>query len=183
MPLISKEETAKVLGQTIPDARELWQRMLARVQTDSAAGLNRDHIRQLLVGDHQKGGDQQRGAGHLPEDHGLLAVLEEAGPRPAREEGLQELQAVHVGGLPGRVPDGQPLVVDRADGRRKVLQVQAVADRAACGVMAVEGSTLFSEDGAKTVRKHFKNILESLVPLGQDDEESEHEPASPTDVT
>ncbi|CAE7942369.1 unnamed protein product, partial [Symbiodinium sp. KB8] len=64
-----------------------------------------------------------------------------------------------------------------------VLQVQAVADRAACGVMAVEGSTLFSEDGAKTVRKHFKNILESLVPLGQDDEESEHEPASPTDVT
>ena len=174
MPLISKEETAKVLP-------------------DSAAGLNRDHIRQLLVGDHQKGGDQQRGAGHvggprsdqeeLPEDHGLLAVLEEAGPRPAREEGLQELQAVHVGGLPGRVPDGQPLVVDRADGRRKVLQVQAVADRAACGVMAVEGSTLFSEDGAKTVRKHFKNILESLVPLGQDDEESEHEPASPTDVT
>jgi len=58
--------------------------------------------------------------------------------------------------------------------------VQAVADRAACGLIAVEGSTLFSEEGAKGVRKHFKNILESLVPTGQDDQEEELEPASPS---
>ena len=59
---------------------------------------------------------------------------------------------------------------------------QAVADRAACGLMAVEGSTLFSEEGAKIVKKHFHNVLTSLNPRANGDGEEEEdvlEPASP----
>ena len=58
--------------------------------------------------------------------------------------------------------------------------VSAVADRAACGMMALEGSTLFSEENAKAVRKHFPAVLESLA--NADDEEGEPaEPDSPRD--
>ena len=58
--------------------------------------------------------------------------------------------------------------------------VQAVADRAACGMMALEGSTLFSEENAKAVKKHFPAFLESLAK--PDDEEPEPaEPESPRD--
>ena len=58
--------------------------------------------------------------------------------------------------------------------------VQAVADRAACGMMALEGSTLFSEENAKAVKKHFPAVLGSLAK--PDDEEPEPaEPESPRD--
>ena len=57
--------------------------------------------------------------------------------------------------------------------------VSAVADRAACGMMALEGSTLFSEENAKAVRKHFPAVLESLVK--KDDEPEPAEPDSPRD--
>ena len=59
--------------------------------------------------------------------------------------------------------------------------VQAVADRAACGLMAVEGSTLFSEENAKAVKKHFANVLECLS-QGENAEPDPAEPDSPRDA-
>ena len=59
--------------------------------------------------------------------------------------------------------------------------LQAVADRAACGLMAVEGSTLFSEENAKGVKKYFPNVLESLQAAENAEEEANMEPESPRD--
>lgn len=57
--------------------------------------------------------------------------------------------------------------------------LQAIADRAACGLMAVEGSSLFSEETAQSVKKCFPDILASLA-KGKDDEDSDPlEPGSP----
>ena len=51
--------------------------------------------------------------------------------------------------------------------------LQAVADRTACGLISVEGPTLHSEELAKAVREHFKDILQMLMlaPAAQDAEE------------
>ncbi|CAE7761892.1 MPK1 [Symbiodinium sp. CCMP2592] len=51
--------------------------------------------------------------------------------------------------------------------------VQAVADRAACGMMALEGSTLYSDENAKAVKKHFPHVLESLS--NQDDQDEAYQ--------
>ena len=56
--------------------------------------------------------------------------------------------------------------------------LQAVADRTACGLISVEGSTLHSEELAKAVREHFKDILQMLAPAAQDDAEEVLEPES-----
>ena len=37
--------------------------------------------------------------------------------------------------------------------------LSAVADRAACGLMSVEGSSLYSDEAAATAKKHFSGIL------------------------
>lgn len=60
-----------------------------------------------------------------------------------------------------------------------MVWLQAVADRAACGLMVLEGSTLFSEEGSKMVSKHFSAVLDGLA-SGQDEGEEEDalEPAS-----
>ena len=41
--------------------------------------------------------------------------------------------------------------------------VQAIADRAACGLISVQGSTLFSDDLAKAVKERFPEILQALA--------------------
>lgn len=54
--------------------------------------------------------------------------------------------------------------------------LQNIADRSACGLVALEGSVLFSEEGSKAVKKHFSHVLESILPS---DEEAEEGPAEP----
>ena len=57
--------------------------------------------------------------------------------------------------------------------------LQAIADRAACGLMALEGSSLFSEEGAQAVKKCFPDILAGLA-RGKDEEDADPlEPGSP----
>ena len=50
--------------------------------------------------------------------------------------------------------------------------VQAVADRAACGLASIQGSTLYNEDLAKSVKEVFEDILLSLVPQKEEAEEA-----------
>ena len=42
--------------------------------------------------------------------------------------------------------------------------LQAIADRAACGLITLEGSTLFNEALAAEIKKFFPDVLESLAP-------------------
>lgn len=56
--------------------------------------------------------------------------------------------------------------------------LQAVADRAACGLIAVEGSTLFTEDNAKLVRKQFSDVIAGMTSVGEE-EKAPFEPESP----
>ena len=55
--------------------------------------------------------------------------------------------------------------------------LQAVADRAACGLMAVEGSTLFSEENSQ-VKKYFPDIIAGLAEPKDEEEEERMEPDS-----
>ncbi|CAK9105294.1 Cyclin-dependent kinase-like 4 [Durusdinium trenchii] len=67
----------------------------------------------------------------------------------------------------------------RGHSKEHLQWLQAIADRAACGLMAVEGSSLFSEETAQSVKKCFPDILASLA-KGKDDEDSDPlEPGSP----
>ena len=59
--------------------------------------------------------------------------------------------------------------------------LQAIADRAACSLMAVEGSVLFSEENAKLVTQHFSNVLESMVPDDAEEGDADWEPESEND--
>ena len=56
--------------------------------------------------------------------------------------------------------------------------LQAIADRAACGLITLEGSTLFNEALAAEIKKFFPDVLESLAPK-TDHEEAPLEPDSP----
>ena len=58
--------------------------------------------------------------------------------------------------------------------------LQAIADRAACGLVTLEGSTLFSDSLAMEVKKFFPDILTSLAPKS-DAHEPSLEPDSPCD--
>jgi demethoxyubiquinone hydroxylase (CLK1/Coq7/Cat5 family) len=49
--------------------------------------------------------------------------------------------------------------------------LQAVADRAACGLISIEGSTLYAEELAKSVKQHFADVLQKLVPADDEAEE------------
>ena len=60
--------------------------------------------------------------------------------------------------------------------------LQAVADRAACGLMSIEGSTLYAEELAKTVKQHFSDLLQHLVASAEDQAEEQLEPASDDDT-
>ena len=55
--------------------------------------------------------------------------------------------------------------------------LQAVSDRFACALIAMEGSTLFSEENAKSV-KIFSDLI-STVTACKDDGEDPWEPDSP----
>ena len=50
-----------------------------------------------------------------------------------------------------------------------------MVDRAACGIIATKGTPLYKEDLAKGVHEHFRDILESLAPPddADDDEDAE----------
>ena len=56
--------------------------------------------------------------------------------------------------------------------------LQAIANRAACGLVTLEGSTLFSDSLAVEVKKFFPDILASLAPKS-DAPEPPMEPDSP----
>ena len=53
--------------------------------------------------------------------------------------------------------------------------LQAVADRAACGLISIEGSTLYGTELAGLVKEHFQSVLQSLVPAQQEEEALEPE--------
>ncbi|CAL1156111.1 unnamed protein product, partial [Cladocopium goreaui] len=55
--------------------------------------------------------------------------------------------------------------------------LQAIADRAACGLITLEGSTLFNEALAGDVKKFFPDVLENLAPK-DNPEEAPMEPDS-----
>ena len=59
--------------------------------------------------------------------------------------------------------------------------VQAVADRAACGLASIQGSTLYSEELSKSVKEVFDDVLRSLIPQNGDVEEP-MEPESDQDA-
>ena len=70
-----------------------------------------------------------------------------------------------------------PALLAQGLNKEHLQWLQAVADRAACGLMALEGSTLFSEENS-IVKKHFPDVIAGLA-RGRDDEEDEQmEPAS-----
>ena len=55
----------------------------------------------------------------------------------------------------------------------------AIADRAACGLITIQGSTLYNAELAETVAKYFSDLLKELVPDEKGDEEEEkYEPDS-----
>lgn len=56
--------------------------------------------------------------------------------------------------------------------------LQAIADRAACGLITLEGSTLFKEALAAEIKKFFPDVLERVAPK-TDHEEAPLEPDSP----
>eukprot|EP00435_Cladocopium_sp_Y103_P074779 s326_g51.t1 len=65
--------------------------------------------------------------------------------------------------------------------RDHMTWLQAVADRAACGLISIEGSTLFGEELAKLVKHQFADLLQRLVPT-EDAAEEMLEPASDDDA-
>ena len=58
--------------------------------------------------------------------------------------------------------------------------LQSVADRAACGIISVSGSSLYAQDLATAVKQQFPDLLQSLVPANDEDDEP-LEPDSPAD--
>ena len=57
--------------------------------------------------------------------------------------------------------------------------LQTIADRAACGLIAVEGSSLFSEDNAAAVKKFFPDVLAGLAKAQEEESIDLLEPESP----
>ena len=70
----------------------------------------------------------------------------------------------------------------RSQGQNKehLQWLQAIADRAACALIAVEGSSLFNEDNAKNVKKYFPDVISGLAKAAEEDE-APFEPESPGD--
>ena len=48
--------------------------------------------------------------------------------------------------------------------------VQAISDRAACGLISVQGSTMFSDELAKAVKERFPEILQALASEIEEDD-------------
>lgn len=61
--------------------------------------------------------------------------------------------------------------------RDHMTWLQAIADRAACGLITVSASALYSDELAKTVKDHFPDLLRTLVP--SKDKAEEEEPLEP----
>ena len=61
--------------------------------------------------------------------------------------------------------------------------LQAIADRAACGLIAAEGSSLFSEENATAVKKSFPDVIACLAKAQEDEEDNAQpfEPESPNE--
>ena len=62
--------------------------------------------------------------------------------------------------------------------REHMLWLQGVADRAACGLISIQGSTLHSEELGKSVKQYFVDLLQSLIPTAGNAEEEIVEPDS-----
>ena len=56
--------------------------------------------------------------------------------------------------------------------------LQTIADRAACGLLVLEGSSLFNDESAKMVRKHFGDVIDGLAKGSEELENAPLEPAS-----
>eukprot|EP00438_Fugacium_kawagutii_P000049 Skav202750 [mRNA] locus=scaffold3516:24380:31633:+ [translate_table: standard] len=59
--------------------------------------------------------------------------------------------------------------------------LQGVADRASCGLVSIEGSTLHSSELASDVKKHFPDVLRTLVAQEEEEEDEAVEPDSDVD--
>ena len=59
--------------------------------------------------------------------------------------------------------------------------LQAIADRAACGLIAAEGSSLFSEENATAVKKSFPDVIACLAKAQEEDDAQPLEPESPNE--
>ena len=59
--------------------------------------------------------------------------------------------------------------------REHLQWLQVVADRAACAIISLEGSTLYCSELATQVKKHFPDVLQSLVEGKEGDEAMEPE--------
>ena len=57
--------------------------------------------------------------------------------------------------------------------------LQAIADRACCGLMTLEGSSMFSEESAQAVKKCFPDILAGLAGKDEAEDTDPLEPGSP----
>eukprot|EP00435_Cladocopium_sp_Y103_P014364 s1151_g3.t1 len=62
--------------------------------------------------------------------------------------------------------------------REHMQWLQGVADRAACGLISIQGSTLHSDELAKSVRQYFADVLQNLIPTAADAGEEIVEPES-----
>lgn len=59
--------------------------------------------------------------------------------------------------------------------------LQTIADRAACGLIALEGSSLFSEENATAVKKFFPDVLAGLAKAKEEEDIDLLEPESPNE--
>lgn len=62
--------------------------------------------------------------------------------------------------------------------REHMQWLQGVADRAACGLISIQGSTLHSEELGKSARQYFADVLQNLIPPDANAEEELAEPES-----
>lgn len=59
--------------------------------------------------------------------------------------------------------------------------LQTIADRTACGLLVLEGSSLYNDEHAKTVKKHFGDVLAGLAQCADEAHPAPNEPESGED--
>ena len=65
--------------------------------------------------------------------------------------------------------------------KEQLQWLQAIADRAACGLIAVEGSSLFSEETATAVKTSFSDVIGCLAKAQEEGDAQPLEPESPNE--
>ena len=74
-----------------------------------------------------------------------------------------------------------PWRVCRGHNKEHLQWLQAIADRAACGLIAVPGSSLFAEELASAVKKSFPDVLSGLAKAKDEEDNVPLEPESPNE--